>query len=78
MPSRLSWPVIGGPAGHLTGVTLASDDSPSSLTARQGWRPGHPWDRVAPRVALRAGHRGWGEPIDVGGAGARHGRGNWR
>ena len=34
MPSRLSWPVMGGPTAHPTGVTLASGDPSNSLTAR--------------------------------------------
>ena len=33
MPSRLSWPVMGGHTGHPTGVTLASGDPSNSLTA---------------------------------------------
>ena len=33
MPSRLSWPVMGGPTAHPTGVTLASGDPSNSLTA---------------------------------------------
>ena len=31
MPSRINWPVIGGPTSHPTGVTLASGVPPSSL-----------------------------------------------
>ena len=34
MPSRLSWPVMGGPTAHPTGLTLASGDPSNSLTAR--------------------------------------------
>ena len=33
MPSRLSWPVVGGPTAHPTGVTLASGDPSNSLNA---------------------------------------------
>ena len=33
MPSRVSWPVMGGPTAHPTGVTLALDDPPRSLNA---------------------------------------------
>ena len=31
MPSRVSWPVMGGPTVHPTGVTLALGDPPRSL-----------------------------------------------
>ena len=34
MPSRLSWPVMGGPTAHPTGVTLVSGDPSNSLNAR--------------------------------------------
>ena len=34
MPSRVSWPVMGGPTTHPTGVSLASGDPSNSLTAR--------------------------------------------
>ena len=36
MPSSVNWPVMGGPTGHPTGVTLASDDPPKSLNAPAG------------------------------------------
>ena len=36
MPSRVSWPVMGGPTAHPTGVTLASGDPPNSLNAPGG------------------------------------------
>ena len=34
MPSRVSWPVMGGPTAHPTGVTLASGDPSNNLNAR--------------------------------------------
>ena len=52
MPSRVSWPVMGGPTVHQTGVTLASGDPPSSLNAPE-WSPGcHHLREVAPELAL--------------------------
>ena len=36
MPSRVSWPVMGGPTAHPTGVTLAIGDPPRSLNAPGG------------------------------------------
>ena len=52
MPSRVNWPVMGGPTVHPTGVTLASGDPPSSLNA-PGWSPGcHHLREVALELAL--------------------------
>ena len=36
MPSRVNWPVMGGPTVHPTGVTLALGDPPRSLNAPGG------------------------------------------
>ena len=36
MPSRVSWPVMGGPTAHPTGVTLSLGDPPRSLNAPGG------------------------------------------
>ena len=36
MPSRVNWPVMGGPTAHPTGVTLALGDPPRSLNASGG------------------------------------------
>ena len=36
MPSRVNWPVMGGPTTHPTGVTLALGDPLSSLNAPGG------------------------------------------
>ena len=40
MPSRVNWPVMGGPTAHPTGVTLALGDPPRSLNA-PGGSPGY-------------------------------------
>ena len=54
MPLSLSWPVMGGPTEHPTGVTLASGDPTISLNA-PGWSPGcHHLLEVAPELALLA------------------------
>ena len=52
MPSRVSWPVMGGPTAHPTGVTLTSGDPPNSLNAH-GWSFGRHllWEAV-PRPVL--------------------------
>ena len=45
MPSRVSWPVMGGPTAHPTGVTLASGDPPNSLNVHEGSFGRHlPWE----------------------------------
>ena len=54
MPSRLSWPVMGGPTAHPTGVTLASGDPSNSLTARWGWSGSRPLGAAAPVFVLEA------------------------
>ena len=48
MPSRVNWPIMGGPTAHPTGVTLASDDLPSSLNA-----PGMSLGRHHPQEAAQ-------------------------
>ena len=55
MPSRLSWPVMGGPTVHPTGVTLASGDPSNSLTVRWGESGSRPRAEVAPGFVLEAG-----------------------
>ena len=50
MPSRISWPVMGGPTAHPTGVTLALGDSPRSLNA-----PGGSLDCFLPQEAREPG-----------------------
>ena len=52
MPSRLSWPVMGGPTVHPTGVTLASGDPSNSLTARWGWSGSRLLERLAASRSL--------------------------
>ena len=55
MPSRLSWPVMGGPTVHPTEVTLASGDPSNSLTARWGWEGNRLLEAAAPGFVLIAG-----------------------
>ena len=55
MPSRVSWPVMGGPTANPTGVTLASCDPPSSLNAPEGSFGRHPSLKAAPRLVLLEG-----------------------
>ena len=50
MPSRVSWPVMGGPTAHPTGVTLALGDPPRSLNA-----PGGSLDCFLPQEARGSG-----------------------
>ena len=59
MPSRLSWPVMGGPTAHLTGVTLASGDPSNSLTVRWGLSGSRPLEAAAPGFVLVAGRGHW-------------------
>ena len=67
MPSRLSWPVMGGPTAHPTRVTLASGDPSNSLNARWNWGGSRPRWRAAPVFVLEAGHGRW--CVLVGGGG---------
>ena len=55
MPSRVSWPVMGGPAAHPTGVTLALGDPPRSLNA-PGGSPGCLLAQEAREPGLWVGH----------------------
>ena len=55
MPSRVNWPVMGGPTAHPTGVTLALDDPPRSLNA-PGGSPGCLLAREAQEPGLWVGH----------------------
>ena len=48
MPSRVNWLVMGGPTAHPIGVTLASDDPPSSFNA-----PGRSLGRHHPQEATQ-------------------------
>ena len=56
MPSRVNWPVMGGPTAHPTGVTLASGDPPSSLNAPGGSLGRHHLQEAAQGLALLEDH----------------------
>ena len=55
MPSRVNWPVMGGPTAHPTGVTLALGDPPRSLNA-PGGSPGCCLVQEAREPDLWVGH----------------------
>ena len=78
MPSRLSWPVMGGPTAHPTGVTLASGDPSNSLTVRWGEFESRPRAEVAPVFVLKAGRECWRSLAGRGGAGGLDGLDSWR
>ena len=59
VPSRLSWPVMGGPTTHPTEATLASGDPSNSLTARWGWDGSRLLEAAAPGFVLVAGRGHW-------------------
>ena len=77
MPSRLSWPVMGGPTEHPTGVTLASDDPPNTLTVHKGWNGSRPRRLTAPEYVLEEGSGRWHAPAGGGGVGGRGVQDNW-
>ena len=52
MPSRVSWPVMGGPTAHPTGVTLASGGPHNSLNVYEGSSGHHLLWEVIPRPVL--------------------------
>ena len=56
MPSRVSWPGMGGPTAHPTGITLASADPPSSLNVPGGSLGRHYLWEVALELALLGDH----------------------
>ena len=75
MPSKVSWPVMGCPTAHPTGVTLALGDPPRSLNApggSLGYLLGRGVQGPAPLVVLE-----W-FPVPVGAvsAAAMYGRGS--
>ena len=78
MPSRVNWPVMGGPTTHPTGVTLASGDPPNSLNAPGGSLDCLHLPEAAPGLVL-FGNRWW-DPSHVGAvsAGGRSERGSGR
>ena len=77
MPARLSWPVMGGPTAHPTGVTLASSDPFNSLTARWGWSGSCPLEAVAPVFVLKVVRGRWRVLAGKGGVGGLGGQGSW-
>ena len=78
MPSRLSWPVMGGPTTHPTGVILASGDPSNSLTARWGGLGSRPRVVAAPVFVLEAVRGLWRALAGGEGAGELDELGNWR
>ena len=78
MPSRLSWPVMGGSTAHPTGVTLASGDPSNSLTVHWGGLGSHPWVAVAPVFILEAVCGSWRSLAGGEGASDLDERSNWR
>ena len=77
MPSRLSWPVMGGPTAHPTEVTLASGDPSNSLTASWGWSGSRPLGAAAPVFILEAVRGCWHVLAGKGGVGGPGGQGSW-
>ena len=77
MPSRLSWPVMGGPTAHPTWVTLASGDPSNRLTAHWGWSGSRPLGAVAPVFVLEAVRGRWCVLVGEGGIGGPGGQGSW-
>ena len=78
MPSRLSWPVMGGPTVHPTGVTLASGDSSNSLTVRWGELGSRSLGAAAPGFVLEVVRGRWRMLAGEEGAGGLGGPGSWR
>ena len=78
MPSRLSWPVMGGPTAHPTGVTLASGDPSNSLTVRWGELGSHPRGAAAPVFVIEAVRGRWLVLAGEEGAGELGSLGSWR
>ena len=76
MPSRLSWPVMGGPIAHPTGVTLVSGDPSNSLTAHSSWDGSRLLD-AAPGFVLVAGRGRWRVLGGEKGVGGPVGQDNW-
>ena len=71
MPSRVRWPVMGGPSPHPTGFTLALGDPPKSLNA-PGGSPGCFLPQEAREPGLLVGHEWF--PGLVGATSAAAGR----
>ena len=77
MPSRVSWPVMGGPTAHPTGVTLALGDPPRSLNAPLG-SPGCLLARGAREPGLWVGHERFPRLVAATSAAAESERGSDR
>ena len=77
MPSRLSWPVMGGRTTHPTGITSASGDPSNSLTARWGWSGSRSFEAAASVFVLEAFHGHWLMLPGEGGVGGPGGQGSW-
>ena len=78
MPSRLSWPVMGGPTAHPTGVNLASGDPSNSLTVCWGELGSRPRIAAAPVFVLKVVRERWCALADEEGAGELDGPSSWR
>ena len=78
MPSRLSWPVMGGPIAHPTGVTLASGDPSNSLAVCWDELGSRPRVAAAPVFVLEAVHKRWLALANGEGAGELDGPDSWR
>ena len=75
MPSKVSWPVMGGPTAHPTGVTLALGDPPRSLNApggSLGYLPGQGVQGLVPLVVLER----FPGPVGAADAAVMYGRGS--
>ena len=77
MPSRLSWPVMGGPIAHPTGVTLTSGDPSNSLAACWGWSASRPLGAAAPVFVLEAVRGRWRVLAGEGDIGGPGGQDSW-
>ena len=77
MPSRLSWPVMGGPTAHPTGVTLASGDPSNSLTVRWGELGSRSLGAAAPVFVLKVVRGRWRVLAGEEGTGGLGGPGSW-
>ena len=71
MPSRVSWPVMGGPTAHPTGVTLASGDPPNSLNAHEGSFGRHLLQEAVPRPVLWEDRERYREFVGAASVGGR-------
>ena len=77
MLSRVSWPVMGGPTAHPTGVTLALGDPPRNLNA-PGGTPGCSLPQEAREPGLLVGYEWFPGLVDATSAAAGRERGSDR